>query len=503
MVPLSFTRVGSAVRTKFESFMVTQGTTLSMQTPRPTPVTRGQGAHKGATAGSINMLAVLIWMPVLFVGGTAVAVGFPVAGVTLVAIVLLIHSLLVPRVAIYALVASIPLEWIIVVMPGVTTAAKLVGGLALLVSLPKLLPSLSPARWDPCVKWILVLTLWSLCGVLWADYPGLTLLGSQSLALVWGVPILICLHITTWGEARNVCLVLVLSTVVSSLAFLLSSDLTGIAQTFVQRSGSGLVGAQRGEITFDLNTVGRLFAIGLLTSVYLITVTRGHLRRMGLLIAAIVLSLGILIVKGRAVWLATPAAMIGALLLLRYGRLSVRLSIAGLILMIGSVVFIVAIKFGFVGEGTSQRFFSIFEEGTGAGNRMVLWRAHLSAFFNTGFIGAGLNQTKMTAESLFHVAHNDWLDIAGDLGAIGLICFLGLHIGLGRRIWRLRDVSTRLFCLMIWLFILMAGMTQRDFVRKYYPLAVGMVIVHIRLQERRCRQTVRQTMVTAKRPTLV
>jgi len=240
-----------------------------------------------------------------------------------------------------------------------------------------------------------------------------------------------------------------------------------------------LVGA---EITAEANIAPRYYALAIFASIFLIITLRGIIKKVLFVFIIVFLSIGIILGKGRAVYIATPAALIGSVILLRGGGLSKRALLTIVFGVLIGVTVLVVGRFGIMGPGIQERFKSIFEVGVRTGGRIYLWKGYIQAFLSSGGLGKGLNQARWI-EGVGNVAHNDWIEIMGDLGIIGLTAFFGLHLCLFRRILRVDHLWSNMLCLMIWCFIILAGMTQTDYYRKYYGLAVGLILAMLRINE--------------------
>ena len=81
-------------------------------------------------------------------------------------------------------------------------------------------------------------------------------------------------------------------------------------------------------------------------------------------------------------------------------------------------------------------------------------------------------------------AHNNIIQLAGDYGIVGIVCFVGLQIHLLRRILRMRQAWHKFYVLCLLLFINFAGMTESDIHLKYFGLTLAIIFVVLRLDER-------------------
>jgi len=435
---------------------------------------------EGHGSGQIG-LALLIWIPVFVGAGVLIAASHAWVGMMLLGTAVVVHSLIQPQVAIYALIFILPIGWMVSILPGISSVSKMVGVLALFVSLRRLIPGITSGRWDPCAKWMVLFIAWAAASCLWTTYPLAGLIAWQSLVLNWGLPLLLCIHLKSRAAIRAALLVFIMSCLLGSIVIIRINDPTRIARG-QERAGAQVLVGQVAEAGSG-NLPSRFIAVGMFACTYFIIVSKGSFKRMLLAFAIMVMALAIILMKGRAVYVAVPCTIIGSIALHKGAGISKRaLFILVIVILVGVTAFM-ATGFGFVGKGVQERFQSIFEEGTGAGHRSTMWMGHVNTFFKTGFRGAGFNSMRFSTESLRHVAHNDVLSIMGELGALGIILFAGFHLTLYRRLRRMEDVWAKLFCLLVWLFILLASLTQDDFTQKPYILSVGLILAMIRLDE--------------------
>jgi len=437
------------------------------------------GPKRGGAA-----LAMGIWAPTLLLAGGAIATGYTIAGLAMGALAMVVHSLIDPRVAVIAMILVIPCDWMVTAIPQVSTVSKLLGVWALFVSLPKLLPSVAPNAWDPCVKWIGGLIVWAAIGLFWARYPQAVIGGWQSLVLTWGIPVLVCIQFKDMASVRALLILYVIGCTLSAAAYILVGDVHAAAEGSKRLESQSLIGGGQEE-GINPNSIARNFGLAFFAAIYLIIVFKGVVRRLLLVGGLMVIILAIMILKARAVYLALPGALVASVVMLKGGGLARRMSLVLVMSVIGGAAGLVAMKTGFLGEGVEQRFASIFEEGVHSGNRLDLWTAHVKVFLASGMMGVGLNQMAYRSESLAHVAHNDWFSLLGTLGLVGVACFAAFHFNLARRMWRLEDVWAKMLCLGLWTFLLACGLTQDDYVHKHYTIAVGIILALMRIEEER------------------
>lgn len=427
------------------------------------------------------LLTVAIWLPTLLISGIFILLGLPVISVGIAAIAATAHTLLRSSFPVYLLIFIIPIDWMITVIANVTTVSKLVGMIAVILSTPKIITAVF-RKWDPCVYWILSLIVWAGIGITWARYPLLALLPWQTMILLWaGLPLLFCAHIKTRVAIEGVLLVFIAGCLISSVGILSSRDIRATLWGQERAKVTSFVGAKVEE-SEDMNIVGRYLSVAVIISVYMIIVSKSMVKRLPFLGGIIILTAAIILLKGRAIYLALPGAILAGIIMLRGAGIGKRFIIVFAVVIVGLVVGFIVIKAGFLGTAIQQRFESIFEQNVRAGGRIYYWREHIRAFFDSYFRGRGLGMVRWTSTSR-KVAHNDWFSIMGDLGLIGLIAFFGFHLTLFIRMQRMTDIWPKFLCLMIWSFMIMAGMTESDYLNKHYALSISMILLNIRYAE--------------------
>jgi len=404
-----------------------------------------------------------------------------------VALGFVVHSLLVTRVAIYGLVFSIA---IFLVVGGLTpnlSVAKMAGIFAALVSVPRLLTVLRGSRWDPMVKWVAAFLAFALASVVLSAYRLWSLWRWLSLLLVYSAPLLLALHIREEGHLKMALVVLIAGCAILAAALLGAG---GLSPEAIEFAGTrtyvyGVIGGERQ----DVNESGRILCIGLFACIFLLLVSRGLARKLLAFVMGLVMVVGILAVKGRACWVFAPLAILGGIVWLKGVGMGKRLLVVVSILLLGGAFLYVAATVGLLGEGIRQRLLTVLDP-TSRISRLALWKGFLNASVQRGFMGNGLDMTPISravieAHGRPGAAHNDFISLLGDVGIIGLGLFVGIHLHLLGRIRRITQPWHKLFCMMVWLFILGAGLTQTDYARKYYALSIALIILSVRLDEAR------------------
>lgn len=436
-----------------------------------------------APTGRVAM-GLMIWIPAILAALTLLVIGQAVPAILVAGGALLLHSLFVPRVAVYALIASLPVEWMVAVLPGITTGTKILGLLAMLLSLMRIATVAIPTNWDRSGKWMIGLIAWSYVTIIWCVYPSLAFKSAVSLTLTWGIPVLICVHFRTTKDIHWLIRVYVLANIATCLMVFARGDLLSVTESAARAEFNAIVGGEDSGHSLNVNSVARSFATSAIMCTYLFIVNRNLLVRILIAGAIAILGVGIILTKARAVYLSLPLAMVGTIVLLGGAGVVKRVILGGVIGILGGSAGFVLMKLGLLGEGVVQRFESIFEEGFEAGSRDLFWTEHLTQFVNTGFIGRGYAQAAVLPEFSYHVAHNDWISIAGTLGIIGLVCFFMFHLTLILRIRHIGNLWTKMFCLMAWCFLMCAALTQDDYVHKHYTVVIGFMIALIGADQR-------------------
>jgi hypothetical protein len=435
------------------------------------------------TIAGESLLTAIIWFPGLLVTAVFTLAGMAHFAVFTLAITGLVHTIARPAFPVYLLLFVIPLDWMVSVIAQVTTTSKIIAVFALVVSLPKILSTITK-KWDTCAYWIAALIGWAGISMFWSNIPTVSFIVFQTMVLLWvGLPLLLNVHLKTRVAIRGALLVFVLGCLISSIAILATKDvhsiLRGSQREHIQAIAGDPMGAHRSE---DPNILGRYMAVAVLICLYMIFTSRNIFGWLFYTAASFLLIVVIIILKGRAVYVSLPGAILMGIVLLRGAGLGKRLLVLFGCCVLAIILMVMVVKFGFFGEGIQKRFESVFTQGVHAGRRWDLWKVHMQAFSDTAWLGRGLGMMRYSS-SINQVAHNDWIDILGNLGIVGFIAFLGFHATLFVRIRRISNMTSKMFCLMVWCFIILAGMTQTDYKSKYYLLSIIMVLLTIRYEE--------------------
>lgn len=126
--------------------------------------------------------------------------------------------------------------------------------------------------------------------------------------------------------------------------------------------------------------------------------------------------------------------------------------------------------FGQWGQLISARLTEHDSVTRAAGGRLdAIWPFYLSKFYESPIVGWGVGFTNDVNMS----AHNDLLNIMVETGAIGLLLFLIFLLFALKDILQNHDATLRLQALILFVFLLIAGLTHNTLTLKSYALSMG------------------------------
>jgi O-antigen ligase len=438
------------------------------------------------------VVSVVIWSFAAVLGGAMILLKLPLIAMAVFGLATLVQVLLKPTSVIYILLLVIPIDWLVTIPGEYTGVAKLLAILAVVVCFPRLIRSIG-AKWDPIAKWMLLFLGWGLITGLWAKNTLACLIAWQQIALVWALVWLICLVVKTPRALKLAMAVYLIGCVICAMTFIVSTDIRDMVDESGSRATPMAIAADAGDKSSeDINIVSRYLAVGLFAAMFLTIKTKGLAAKIVWPACLLLMAAGVILTKGRAVYVAVPAALIASVIFASGAGLLKRLALVLVIALFVGASFVAMTQLGLLGEGIQERFASIAKEGTSAGSRITIWKGHLHAFVSSGFMGLGLGQTRWLPETLYHVAHNDIIQVLGELGLIGITAFLGLLITVFVRLRRMHDFWTKVICLMLFFFIFFAGMTETDLVRKCWAIPIGLIVAAIRIEEAQRQEQAQQ-----------
>ncbi|MHC4562002.1 MAG: O-antigen ligase family protein [Planctomycetota bacterium] len=438
----------------------------------------------GPETKTYSLIAGLMWG----VGGLAVVgmmiVGLAKPAILTVAALGFADTLMRRRVCVYAMMGAICTFHLIGVIPGVATTARLVGGWALILSAPRLMRSMGAGRADPIAKWLVPFVILGVVSFVLSPVPLFSLLISATLVQIYIVPAIMGVWLTC-RRYRNTALMVLVGFATVLAVQQIRAGTPEVAETYVRVAAATLT--ESAEV--DKGSFARVMAIGVIITIYLFLSTKGLTKKGLYVFLGMVVCIGVVVSKSRACYVGIPMAVILGILLAHRAKIGKRLLAVLSAMFLTVVVFFVGSHFGFMGIGMKQRFESIFEQGVQAGARGTLWSAYVRMSASRGFMPYGLHGMRFSekANSLGitgHLAHNDIIDLLGALGLPGVVLFLLIHGHLFRRIRKMHGQWEQMLAWMVWIFMLIGGMTETDYTRKYYGLALGLLIVVIRIDEK-------------------
>jgi len=432
------------------------------------------------------VLPVLIWIPGVLGAAVFGAFGRTEVALIFVAISCLLHIVINPRVAIYALLVSIVANQLIGFIPTLGTIARAMGIVAGIVSMPRIFQAMSSGHRDPLVKWIFLFIVWGLVVTVQSSAILYSFILWTTVLLVYSMPLVIAVQLDSRRYLKTALIFVLLVTLL--LAAMLIRAGADVAEVYERAE----LAAITEEAANDINEQARLMSFGVFVTIYLFYMARSTISKLACVAVGLLLCAGVLVSKSRACYLGVPLAVISALVISRGTMLPKKVLIV--LVVVGLIIATPLVaQTGILGSGIQERFDSIFQEGIGAGHRTQIWYGYFMTSLYTGLVGNGVGGTRISPYRTQYdtsrlIAHNDALTILGDMGVLGLSLFVGMFVCLFRRVWKLSNKRDQSFGLMILVFMIAAGITQTDFYRKYYGLALSVVVVVIRLSEAEDRQ---------------
>jgi hypothetical protein len=433
-----------------------------------------------------KILAAMIWVPTVLIFSAMWAIDQKPLALLFAGLGLVVHSLIRSRIAIYFLVAAIVLEHVLGTSFAAFSISKILGVWAFIVSSPKLMRSLQGSRVkDPIAKWIILFLFMGLLSLSLSSVPMYSAVFFVTMLLVYSLPWLVNVNIVDWGHYKVLMIALILSAGLLACQFIVTGGQEMAA--WERAEAQSLVG----EASSEVNEVSRLMALGVFSTIFLFFLTKKVLFKLLCIVAGTVLCVGVVITQSRACYIAIPLAVVVGIWLVRRVGMVGRLAVTMSAVVLTIAVFFLGSKTAFMGESIQRRVDSIFdaEDVGGRGIRFMLWKGYTQASLRRGVVvGYGLYSTQAdpTARSYGAIgsAHSDYFHILGDLGLIGLIFFLGIHVNLMLRIRRIGPWRQQYVAWMMWLFLIIGGVLETDFMRKVYGLGIAMILVMIRLSEK-------------------
>ena len=276
-------------------------------------------------------------------------------------------------------------------------------------------------------QWALALfVVWLAVSIIWSEDPS----AAATALLPWGVAALFFIVlVTTDLDRRQIRLLLG-----AYIAGVVISILVGMAGGLAPQNGLSAITAEEGRLgggEGDPNYLAAGIVPAIALAAGLAGGSRRFLPRLGLLAAALVLTLGLGATESRGGLLAAIVGIVLALVVAKHGR-------AYVVVLVAAVVGVGAVWFAGTPDAW-DRVTSTADSGNGRGS---LWRVAGRMFKDHPVIGVGLdnyqvhapNYTRESGQLEFvnfiaekpHVVHNVYLQVLVETGIVGLALFLSI-----------------------------------------------------------------------------
>ncbi len=436
------------------------------------------------SAASEAVLAGFIWLPSLLLAASLYYADAKMLAAGAVALAALLHLAFRPFVAVLVLVFLIYMDWAVHILPGVTSPGKLFGLFALVVSLPRIAAAVRQPKWDPLVPWLVVFLLYGLLVTPMASHPAFAALRWLTLPLVFGQILLVAVQVTTWRRLNVLLVVIVLCSLLTTGLLIQGGQAVRNIETVERET----LTSELATTIANINEIATRLGLGVAAALYLFLRRRGLLWKLAMTASILIISVGVLATKSRSVLAAILLAVMVAIMFSKLA-LSRRIGLVAAILVLSIIGYVALTGAGIGFGGVMRHMQQGFEEGSESGGRLIYWRGYINAFLASGMLGNGFKFAQFTrayreTAGLPRVAHNDFFQILGDLGLVGVITFVGIHLHIYRRIRR-ADLPWERVCAVLLIGILVgSGFAHSFFYNRHYGLGLGVVVAILHLCER-------------------
>jgi hypothetical protein len=443
--------------------------------PRPLPSDAG-----------VKLLGWLIWVPTILIFSMLWMSELRLLAILVAAAGVGFHSIMNTRVAVYGLILAILFEHIIGTGISWFSLSKMMGVWAFVVSTPKILRAIGNQKpMDPLAKWILLFVMMGFLSTMLSPEPAFSLKMLLTMILIYSLPLLVNVNVVEWQHYRMAMIVLIAGGLVLAAQFIKGGGSAELASW--ERYGAESV---LGEAHSEVNEVARLMGMGAFSTIFLFFITKRFLWKPLCIGAGVLLCIGVVMTQSRACYVAIPLATVIGIWFVRRVGMTARLTVTGTAVGLTVLIFVLGTMVGFAGTAIEKRLASIFdpEDIGGRGIRFQLWEGYTKSSLRRGMVvGYGLYTTQLDPVNRQYgaigSAHSDVFHILGDLGIFGLAFFIGIHACLVRRIFRINPWRQQYVAWMLWLFLIICGVFETDFMRKCYGLGLALILVMIRLSE--------------------
>ncbi|HOJ12207.1 MAG TPA: O-antigen ligase family protein [Clostridiales bacterium] len=257
---------------------------------------------------------------------------------------------------------------------------------------------------------------------------------------------------------------------------------------FITSGGSQRVAAFYGE---NMNFYGLTIGIAIILSLYLFKnyVNSGNKILKGIYLAAcLVLILGQLVSLSRTAWVATCISSFVFFTSSKFNIKRVIISIITLVVIVSVPLLILKRIVPVSTDLFLNRFTTIFTLSDNAAGRLDIWKVAFNIFKDYLFFGVGIsnfpaaftygyimNSSAPLDVGLNSDPHNLYISISVELGITGMLIFLFTIYNIFRNIFSLKENGYKEFCMVLMLFLLVAGLTSTILYKKYFWYVLSLV----------------------------
>jgi O-antigen ligase len=355
------------------------------------------------------------------------------------------------------------------------SAVKLITVLCVGIFILKMIFSRKEVIFDRTSILIIILIVWALITVIWSPDQSSSLSEWISFALQAVLYIILInfiesredLKIALWGHViGGTILAIGVTNQMVRTEFLRSQDVLGLG----------------------INLASRLIGLNLLLTFLLYQFKHKSLAKLLLLVSFISSGIGVVATLSRGTWLGIAMALsILAVFFLFSRKLTIPFGQILIWAIVAVVIFMVLSNFILSEHALDKlvyRFRTGFSLSDSAGGRFEIWKVGWQIFSDAPIQGHGFNSFSQEFRPYyddsgltgsFHVAeskhaHNAYVQLATELGLIGLGVFIAMAMNLFYRAVQLlkyREIGTIAFFLAIFTFLFVATMVDSGITRKY------------------------------------
>lgn len=395
---------------------------------------------------------------------------------------LLVLAFLNPVLALAGMILFVPLEGYASIIPGTFTLPRLLGFVAFACFIANYLIQQKQFKLDASAKMFGLFMLWIFASAGWAQEKGdaLTLIFVMFQLFVFYV---MCLNLLEDPKAlRWIILFYIIGSTIGAF-MAVQNYLSGAYYT--QMRVSSVEG-------MNPNIFGRMMAIGLLLSLFVLFDNAPKWMRTSVLCMMPALMVGLVLTEGRGAWLSFAVAL--TVILLRVKKTMRVYAAAGMLIVIGIGTGIAGVQMGYFGDHLEDRLDETMEGKDPTAQRLDIWKVGFAMIRDNPIAGVGFNNFKASFNNYLHEvqldifpgfnkdAHNIFLSIMGETGIIGLALFVGIFWIIGKWVVRAGKTWDGAISAALLVFTMVAGMSSTDYIRKWFWLSLIISLVIARRQ---------------------